>query len=1179
MPSPSTDDLKPPNLDEPQKFGDAGNFWVRYEGVATEFDKDTMKQLNGNLDVLLIFAGLFSATNTAFIVPSLNNLGAGPADQTNHLIQLLLVNGTNKDFTPAELTVSPFVPSRAAVRQNSLFIASLGCSLLAAAGAVLAKQWLQYYKRAGTTGPIRDQGMKRTKKFIGAEKWGLVHVVESLPGLLLVSVALFVAALVDYLWEVHRSVAIIFLAFGAPGTFAFMLTVLLGAVDETCPFQTSFSSPLRSLILTGRGLFKYAKEIRQDPHLSVRTAIVSWGRILGQFRWETGRWLSRTWARILRKELQVVSDILWVASQPVIFPIATGFTWIYTGLRQVLVWGKDGLEVDEEEWISAHSAVWMAEATPELDNMIMIAQNLPLARRLESLELISRSQAFPGLLHWFRLSLLALREHHRKDSNLENAITLAGAIAHIVLADPYGGARMICKLFENIGNLEWLVELCGKGSGGFEALMIHLLAIARVFPKSPSQQSSERLLVVDASFRQGLKRCNRTGAAATTHLRHFILDAPFNRRRWGDTRCKIDEIGNTLSTNENENPVYVICASWALSLTLRASRIFRGESLDKPPLPLGDEASVWAVREGASFADRLIDVLEAFSQYYANARRASPSQEIDSRLLGCQKQLLIHARTLNLSNDIMLQRGEPDSEGLFRKMHRALNGNIRELFQMDHKGLYPPIDAPALQDCLNTLVDSLRELLLTPAAQWSEFDLSNLRITALHGREVALKPKHAELAEGILYRYFAYHSIYAGLGRRFIKDERRMKLSRDRRIGPVLVSALRLYLGLYPSATLTDIWPIFSSYLLFLATGHLQTGDPRICAIDLIPSIAAVLPESPPRMGTRQGIGRTLTLSAGLDFRRRLPGVSTPLFDGALDDEAKVAKTAVDVCRGPAAVEWPGWTDTATIEAFATWLPTLDSTGKIAIMDEGADIIMLQTTVDLNHITTFLDQASSKNLEAVKQFDLDSISQKTRMEITRTEMNMKQAVLDTPNSPQSVPEPSGRPNQRNQAFEWMLTPFTPSRQLDTPLPDDLVSIPVPTAHPALQLSVLTPWEAIRSGMSCCLIGTARRRPNPDMWKIKGEARVDNPEGANAAWLDNFLNTLLNGHILPRPVSSDIVDTDWTSFTWNSPADLYTFYNAWLQSRPAQYNFWRVVPYAGPGALHQTQTAAVSIPQS
>ncbi|KAG8870716.1 hypothetical protein FRB97_009432, partial [Tulasnella sp. 331] len=537
-------------------------------------------------------------TNTAFIVPSLNNLGAGPADQTNHLIQLLLVDGTNKDFTPAELTVSPFVPSWAAVRQNSLFIASLGCSLLAAAGAVLAKQWLQYYERAGKTGPIRDQGMKRTKKFIGAEKWGLVHVVESLPGLLLVSVALFVAALVDYLWEVRRSVAIIFLTFGALGTFAFMLTVLLGAVYETRPFQTSFSSPLRSLILTGRGLFKYAKEIRQDPHLSVRTAIVSWGRILGQFRWETGRWLSRTWARILRKELQVVSDILWVASQPVIFPIATGFTWIYTGLRQVLVWGKDGLEVDEEEWISALSAVWMAEAAPELDNMIMIAQNLPLARRLESLELISRSQAFPGLLHWFRLSLLALREHHRKDSNLENAITLAGAIAHIVLADPFGGARMICKLFENIGNLEWLVELCGKGSGGFEALMIHLLAIARVFPKSPLQQSSERLLVVDASFRQGLKRCNRTGAAATTHLRHFILDAPFNRRRWGDTRCKIDEIGNTLSTNENVNPVYVICASWALSLTLRASRIFRGESLDKPPLPLGDEASVWAVREG-----------------------------------------------------------------------------------------------------------------------------------------------------------------------------------------------------------------------------------------------------------------------------------------------------------------------------------------------------------------------------------------------------------------------------------------------------------------------------------------------------------------------------------------------------------------------------------------------------
>ncbi|KAG8875560.1 hypothetical protein FRB97_005002, partial [Tulasnella sp. 331] len=157
---------------EVQKFGDLGDFWRTYYNMAIEFDKVTIERLNSNLDVLLIFAGLFSAINTAFIIPSLANLGPGPADQTNFLIQLLLINGTNPNFTKADFVVSPaFTPPITAVRQNAFFIASLGCSLLAAAGAVIAKQWLQYYQRAGQTGSIREQGMERTKKFIGAKTW------------------------------------------------------------------------------------------------------------------------------------------------------------------------------------------------------------------------------------------------------------------------------------------------------------------------------------------------------------------------------------------------------------------------------------------------------------------------------------------------------------------------------------------------------------------------------------------------------------------------------------------------------------------------------------------------------------------------------------------------------------------------------------------------------------------------------------------------------------------------------------------------------------------------------------------------------------------------------------------------------------------------------------------------
>ncbi|KAG8987734.1 hypothetical protein FRB90_003171, partial [Tulasnella sp. 427] len=37
------------------KFGQAGDFWARYNKIADDYDKDLSKNLNGNLDVLLIF--------------------------------------------------------------------------------------------------------------------------------------------------------------------------------------------------------------------------------------------------------------------------------------------------------------------------------------------------------------------------------------------------------------------------------------------------------------------------------------------------------------------------------------------------------------------------------------------------------------------------------------------------------------------------------------------------------------------------------------------------------------------------------------------------------------------------------------------------------------------------------------------------------------------------------------------------------------------------------------------------------------------------------------------------------------------------------------------------------------------------------------------------------------------
>ncbi|KAG8887804.1 hypothetical protein FRB98_008986 [Tulasnella sp. 332] len=220
------------------------DFWSRYDMAADVYDKAQLHRQNDNLDVLLIFAGLFSAVNTAFIVLTIVNLSAPPSYKMEQLLTFL-VNRTDPTTLSAEDFNPSFVPHTAAIRQNCLFFASLCSSILAAAGAVLGKQWLRKYERTGQVGSHEAQGRIRTEKWYGSEEWGLRAVIEVLPNLLLVSVGLFFAAVADYLWATRKPVAVVVLVFIVVGVLLYAIMVISAAIDKDCPFQTAPSGLLR----------------------------------------------------------------------------------------------------------------------------------------------------------------------------------------------------------------------------------------------------------------------------------------------------------------------------------------------------------------------------------------------------------------------------------------------------------------------------------------------------------------------------------------------------------------------------------------------------------------------------------------------------------------------------------------------------------------------------------------------------------------------------------------------------------------------------------------------------------------------------------------------------------------------------------------------------------------------
>ncbi|KAG2340998.1 hypothetical protein BDR05DRAFT_862320, partial [Suillus weaverae] len=119
-------------------------FWGVYKRVAEEHDGEFLERYTSDMDIVLVFSGLFSAVNTAFIVAMEPNLSPNPSDTTNalltQLVQIGFGNFAEAGSMPAAPASSWSLPPRTLWIQTIAYV-SLSMSLLAAFGAVLGKQW------------------------------------------------------------------------------------------------------------------------------------------------------------------------------------------------------------------------------------------------------------------------------------------------------------------------------------------------------------------------------------------------------------------------------------------------------------------------------------------------------------------------------------------------------------------------------------------------------------------------------------------------------------------------------------------------------------------------------------------------------------------------------------------------------------------------------------------------------------------------------------------------------------------------------------------------------------------------------------------------------------------------------------------------------------------------------
>ncbi|KAJ7207734.1 hypothetical protein C8J57DRAFT_1033657, partial [Mycena rebaudengoi] len=168
--------------------------WKLYMEQAKISDDNLANIFNSDLDPLLIFAGLFSAILSAFLIEIRKGLQEDLQSITNSLLTVLIENQHNL-ATSQIPTSRPFQPTSSSRWVNVLWFSSLMFSLMSALGASLAKGWITQFSSAGFGSRWREASI-HCERLRGIKRCHMKLIIQCLPILIHIAFFLFSAGLV-----------------------------------------------------------------------------------------------------------------------------------------------------------------------------------------------------------------------------------------------------------------------------------------------------------------------------------------------------------------------------------------------------------------------------------------------------------------------------------------------------------------------------------------------------------------------------------------------------------------------------------------------------------------------------------------------------------------------------------------------------------------------------------------------------------------------------------------------------------------------------------------------------------------------------------------------------------------------------------------------------------------------
>ncbi|KAK0215531.1 hypothetical protein IW262DRAFT_1439870, partial [Armillaria fumosa] len=283
-----------PEDKEHEELGPTARVWRTYLEECAAYDIERVEGWRDGLDVLLVFAGLFSAVVTTFVAQTSQSLqvdnGAITASLLFELINVQRAAGNGSltnDVPRSGLTpFSDFHPTASDSWVNGLWFVSLSLSLSTALFAVLTKQWIHQYMSV-PSGTPRDRCRVRHFRYMGLEKWHVDLIIGMLPVLMSLSLGIFLAGLVLFLIPLRVPIASAVGFIGFISFAAYFITNFLPIIYPSCPYRTplvqymfpvyAYSNRLRGWIISRvflRGSPRKAEAEKPTGHTEGTSGVV-----------------------------------------------------------------------------------------------------------------------------------------------------------------------------------------------------------------------------------------------------------------------------------------------------------------------------------------------------------------------------------------------------------------------------------------------------------------------------------------------------------------------------------------------------------------------------------------------------------------------------------------------------------------------------------------------------------------------------------------------------------------------------------------------------------------------------------------------------------------------------------------------------------------------------------------